>query len=421
MDGQIRLNAPIALSLPDWPLDDGKIVGNAMRHITCGTPRGRFGATLVEVLMAVMIMGIGLVSVAALFPMSMIRSIHANQLTTGTILRYNAETNLDAKPERYRRPDGTTDPAPDPNPVIAFAQKWPYAGTNFMYDPLGRVIGGYPATISLIGGGTSQRFDGGFNNTNIENAVSFLTSPDTWFGRYETLLSTPISIDTTTTPHTSTLTLTNLTTDMLLNSTSPVSLQNTTRVTIFDPFGTNSVVKNLANANLTITPASNTLTWQSDPELPSAFGTSPNFGVGNIRIENLEPRYSWLFTANQKSIAVTGIDPQTAITIVVMFRRSYEPTEYTPVGNAGANVFVYGSNQASLTFPASDPPFLKKGSWVLEPGNMRWYHILNVLKPNDTTATLTLETPADFNSKSAIFMRGIVDVYPLNPKTPNGS
>ena len=55
----------------------------------------RGGTTLTEVLMSLLIMGIGLVSVATLFPLSVLRSIEATQQTTATSLRFTAEALID--------------------------------------------------------------------------------------------------------------------------------------------------------------------------------------------------------------------------------------------------------------------------------------------------------------------------------------
>ena len=52
------------------------------------------GVTLVEVLMALMIMSIGVTSVAVLFPISMLRSLEATQLTQAAIIKRNVETIL---------------------------------------------------------------------------------------------------------------------------------------------------------------------------------------------------------------------------------------------------------------------------------------------------------------------------------------
>ena len=59
-------------------------------------PAGRrAGVTLTEVLMSVLVMGIGVVSVATLFPLAVLRGARATQDTAGTVLKQNAEETLD--------------------------------------------------------------------------------------------------------------------------------------------------------------------------------------------------------------------------------------------------------------------------------------------------------------------------------------
>ncbi len=55
-------------------------------------------STLTEVLVALMITSIGLVSVATLFPLSILRSVKATQLTSATDVRFNAEAAIDMYP-----------------------------------------------------------------------------------------------------------------------------------------------------------------------------------------------------------------------------------------------------------------------------------------------------------------------------------
>lgn len=52
----------------------------------------RRGSTLSEVMIAVLVISIGVVSVGSLFPMSVVRAIQANKVTQSTIHRFNAET-----------------------------------------------------------------------------------------------------------------------------------------------------------------------------------------------------------------------------------------------------------------------------------------------------------------------------------------
>ncbi|HEY4260440.1 MAG TPA: hypothetical protein VGM98_09775 [Schlesneria sp.] len=59
----------------------------------------RRGTTLSEVLVSMLIMSVGVVSLATLFPISVLRSIQATQLTNATNLRYNVEGIVSAVPQ----------------------------------------------------------------------------------------------------------------------------------------------------------------------------------------------------------------------------------------------------------------------------------------------------------------------------------
>lgn len=55
----------------------------------------RSGSTLTEVMISVLVIGIGGIAVLSLFPLAVSRSLRANQLTQATIHRYNAEEQLE--------------------------------------------------------------------------------------------------------------------------------------------------------------------------------------------------------------------------------------------------------------------------------------------------------------------------------------
>jgi hypothetical protein len=57
-------------------------------------PRGRTGATLTEVLMALLIMSVGIVSVITMFPLAVLRSIQATQLTNSRLMKQNIQQAL---------------------------------------------------------------------------------------------------------------------------------------------------------------------------------------------------------------------------------------------------------------------------------------------------------------------------------------
>lgn len=87
----------------------------------------RRGVTLVEVLMALMIMSVGVASVAVLFPISVLRTAQATQMTNAAIVRYNFETIADVYPELIFDPDG------DGNLTEHFRG----VGRNYIVDPVG--------------------------------------------------------------------------------------------------------------------------------------------------------------------------------------------------------------------------------------------------------------------------------------------
>ena len=70
-------------------------------------PAARSGVTLTEVLMSLLVMGIGVVSVATLFPLAVLRGARATQLTAGTILKLNA-----AETVAYSRSPALSTPLP---------------------------------------------------------------------------------------------------------------------------------------------------------------------------------------------------------------------------------------------------------------------------------------------------------------------
>lgn len=69
-----------------------------MKRLSHNPMAPRTGATLTEILMSIMIMGIGLTAVASLFPLTMVRSMQATQLTNAAILQYQFEDTVRAFP-----------------------------------------------------------------------------------------------------------------------------------------------------------------------------------------------------------------------------------------------------------------------------------------------------------------------------------
>lgn len=80
--------------------------GEGGRRSDKGVIAIRRGVTLTEVLMSMLIMSIGVSSVAVLFPISVLRSVQATQLTNAAILMTNAKALVQMRKELLFDPDG---------------------------------------------------------------------------------------------------------------------------------------------------------------------------------------------------------------------------------------------------------------------------------------------------------------------------
>ena len=69
------------------------------------TPENRTGATLTEVLMSMMILSIGVLSLAAMFPIGILSSVRATQLTHSVTLKNNVASQIDLDPGLILDPD----------------------------------------------------------------------------------------------------------------------------------------------------------------------------------------------------------------------------------------------------------------------------------------------------------------------------
>lgn len=154
----------------------------------------RRGVTLIEVLMALMIMSIGVSAVAVLFPIATLRSIQATQLTNGAIVKYNVEELININPGLVFDPDGD----------LADALRYPTAATrrtakiqaltehyrtpaarNYIVDPFGfynHLADGNPGIAAVFGNDGSSplgipRFGGGLRLTNGRRVPSAPPAP----------------------------------------------------------------------------------------------------------------------------------------------------------------------------------------------------------------------------------------------------
>jgi len=417
--------------------------------ISPSAPRG--GVTLVEVLMSLLVVGIGLVSVAVLFPLSILRTIEATQLTSATMMRYNAEQMIEAFPEFLFDPDGNAN--------------WnEHAGTNYIIDPLGEVAltslpgdaFGMPSgpAVPFAGIPALPRFRGGRYEAPPFaaapqvlpgiNAANFVTLPDSWDTLLDQEDALPNTLDNTVATGPSIIlpgafAATGLTANYASGAGQPVY-----RAIFFDVTGDVSHTRVLTG----IDSATDTLTW--DNPLPRIDTDSDgivdaDFTPATAWLQVQEQHYSWMLTVRRQIGNVVAVGPPFFISdeaaevdVVVFFNRapgnegplSVPPSVNDPLAENAYPLlepgFKIGVPSVSIDWGTNSEPFLKEGTFIFDPENARWYRILKITSLGDTRARLDLDRGAESDSTFSdnagelglgVFMKGIVDVYPIKSKT----
>ncbi|MEM7811462.1 MAG: hypothetical protein AAF532_08305 [Planctomycetota bacterium] len=351
-------------------------------------PDDRQAATLSEVLIALLILGIGLVSVATLFPLSLLRSVRATQLTNATILRQNAEVFLAAATTSMEQGDGESpfaviadpdnrdsDTADSDNdgypgtitPVVGTPGNEPYddGAIAFVLDPLGaqRLPG-------VDFAGTYPRYDAGLTTAATRRAATTLGDGTTAVG------TLTVPTDVTITPP-NVLVLTG--TDAAVAVREAVA-DDFTRVILESADGTRSVTRLVTNGA-----GGTTLTLDEDlPEFIDGDNVppsppNPSDTPGRLVFENIEDRYSWLATVRRSSDPDVTRPRTAAVYLATFFRRGFgdtttdeRPYRFIEGAGAGEPFFVAWEN--------GDPqPRIRKGTWFCNLEDLRWYLVSEVL------------------------------------------
>lgn len=371
------------------------------------------GATLTEVMVALLIMGIGIVGVMSLFPASVLRSLQGHTLTVGTTLRFNAESYLRVHPDILLDPDRAMPVASGAPDLDGNGNRWDDQSYGvFMVDPMGLITFGIADGTQIAGAGTLPRYSAGF--TTLATAEEVFSGLDQWDVKFEGF---PTTGSLATGGASQSLTFSGLSDQAVYLGTGLAP----TRAVIFNKLGTSCQSRNLTATLNPTSPLGNTITWSGD--LPGAMsnGTFSNADVGSVRVEQRDLRFTWLLTARgQTPQSNTEEGLKYDVDIVVFYKRGYPPTDNVSYGNTTAPNLVFRANSldAVVTWdPATTAnPFLKRGSHVLDPENGYWYRVENYVEGTGT-ATITLATPARANGRLAMFMKGIVDVFPLRQVT----
>lgn len=338
----------------------------------------RRGTTLTEVLMSIVLMGIGCVTLATLFPIAILRTTRATQQTNATIHRFNAEAMID-----LRRLVSDKN-VPDASPNVSVR----------VIDPIGFYL--LPAALR------DQFGNDGTNPTGIEriatnNGTDIVPDPIPDLAAADAVCTSDDSfVDIVTSP----VSASSATGATLTGSLDGVRAGH--RALLFSATGKHAEVRTIA------APVGQDISW-TEP-LPSGFT------VERARIQQHERIYTWLATARRLPGAL-----ETNVDIAVFFRRNFSPEDERVFSAPSGTAFDLNDPRRVRIDYSTSPfkPPLTVGSFVFDAENCRWYRISGV---NDDasakTAILTIDRPALEDSNSAILMRGIIDVYPIGTKPP---
>jgi prepilin-type N-terminal cleavage/methylation domain-containing protein len=402
-----------------------------MKHSTNRTiiPAGyrRHGVTLTEVLMSLMIMSIGVVSLATLFPLAAARTIEATNYTNSTILRHNAAALVETIPELVGDPDGNA------------ATREP---RRFIVDPLG-------FHELQLATGTPQTTYGNNAPATVNTPLPFrypgLPTGALTLAQAQKRASNLVRLGDTFTQlaegFASSFTTTNVVVPGEVDLSTVDPSVSTYRAIIFDATGRRSEVRTLTGLTPLGGPGPYTLTWDVAEPLPTSFAT-----VGLVRVQSPTEYYTWMLSVRD-SAAGRNID------IVAFLKRSFtlqseqvyeadfrrfeldpnnlDPTKIDGDGLPGNPGDDDGDSTADdrleIGYPGSDDqpnfkaylrwtstmptPALIRGGYVLDTRNLRWYRIRAIEDETGSSATLLLE--------DAIVADNTEDLYDFGIDTPD--
>jgi len=387
---------------------------------------GRGGVTLAEVLISVLIMSIGVVSVATLFPVAMLRSAQGNALTHATQLTRNARAMMQVLPALTHDPDGPGGITPDQfvgnsNFRKFIVDPWGFANVadervnakpNTPLRPYN--IGGVPRFSGfsfhpVVAGHDYNKKPGSPYNVDIllRRAKQIAVLPDNW----------------------------SLLVDATIISVTPSQQQDvngntylTTQLTVDDAVLDD--VRGLAADTLRSFVFHARRDSQGNPLKPivEQRSTGRVWGVAMGQVEVIgrpavapgdrlwvhvrNENFSWLSTIR---MAADGVPNGS---IAVFFKRSISAEDETVYANDlqannGRPVFMTSTALARIEVPSGVKPIVRNGGWIFDADNFQWFQITDVVTETETLIEVKLDrTPRNAGNK-ALLMRGIVGVFPM--------
>lgn len=370
--------------------------------------------------MAIFVMSIGVVSVITLFPLAILRAVHATQLTNSKVLEENIEEFLHANPWLLRgspldpkldtKRDDVTTPTDTPfesacvidplgKPLMstyyaAYGRQFGNRGSGNVLTESARRISPFSQLTNNAGIATDLSYEAAGANVDwapiahtwMDAGVCAL--PDSW---------TTIADDI---PEAITASQVDFSGAGPALGTSGGNV----RLTLISLDGTRSITRLGTTSNYRFTK----LSWE--PNIPL-----PDFGLANIGravIEASESRYSWMITCPSPANAPP------AASCAVFFRRSFDPDEEFVYRNGTTSPFVIAPNPTStvnISWAAGDPvPLLREGNYALDVENLFWYRIRSyTIDENAMTGTVEIDRPARGDGAGIMFPYGLVHVFDL--------
>lgn len=367
---------------------------------------------MTEVLMAIFVMSIGVVSVITLFPLAILRAVHATQLTNSKVLEQNIEEFLHANPWMLR--GSPVDPKLNTTTDAAFF-------TPCVIDPLGKPVMGtyYPAynrQFGNRGSGSVQTWylrrispfaqltnnAGTATNPSYETAaenVDWPVTDHTWLDAG--ICALPDSWNTVADDIPEAISATEV--DFSAAGPALGTSGGNVRLTLISLDGTRSITRLGTTNNYKFTKLG------TEPNIPL-----PDFdlaSVGRAVVEANESRYSWVITCPSPADA----PPQASC--AVFFRRAFDPDEEFVYDNSGSNPMTAASSTVDIQWGAGQPePVLREGNYLFDADSAIWYRIRSyTITETGTTgsATIELDRPARKDSRGVMLPHGLVHVFDL--------
>lgn len=358
--------------------------------------------------MSLMIMSIGVSAVAVLFPISTLRSIQANQLTHAAIVKYNVEALIQSDPAWIFDPDR------DGDLQEHFRTR---ASRNYIVDPLGfytHYADGNTGLAGIFGNdgaaspspyGTLTRWGGGlktvFGKDHTNSAadasalrLAALTLSSQGDGWTTDIDAVPLSLITTADGTIGVNLATGPDLDLSSVGTSSLQVPGTApdkyliadpelyRIVLFSGDGMHTQAFPLTY----IDKATNAVTWSEDTDAdgtgdhdfnmsgtmdaPEDIRPLPVEFAGEVSRVLLQTRktndFSWLLSVRRRSDGFAR-----SVDIVVRYSDGVDPQDE----RLFEATFVKDANVVGIKFGAGNPPAAKKGKFILDVQNAKWYRI----------------------------------------------